>query len=476
MKTRTAFVIAAAMMAVALGCQAQDVELNNIMVDHTSTSLVVKLDVDASALSLKSNEEILVEPAVEFADGRKVELTPVLFAGRNRYIQAERHTSSLDGAILSKGGAIVTIDGMMPYDETMEQGRVVATVLKRGCCKRELEELPLLAGTPWDFHTAAWAFVPELVFLTPEAEGKKVRDLKGRAYVDFRVNRTDIDPSYRNNPRELAVIYATIDSVVSSPDVTLKALSFTGYASPEGPWDNNVRLAKGRTEAVCEYVRSLYDFPRSALSTASVPEDWEGLRRAIEESSYANRDQILAVIDDPSLQPDARDRMLATRFPAEYKEMLRDIYPALRHCDYTINYEVMPFDDTEKILLLVDTDPHKLSLREMFVAAKTLEPGSERYCKVFEKAARMFPTSDVANLNAALSEIQRGDLMQARYFIDRAGELPLSVYTRGALAALEGNVAEARTLLEKAQAMGVEQATAALAQLDMMPQEKSAKE
>lgn len=472
MKTRIAIIIGA-LAAGALGAVAQSVELTNVTVDHTASSLVVKMDVDGSSLSLKSNEEIIVKPVIEFNDGKELELSSVLFAGRNRRIQAERHPEKLDGAILAAAGTVVPIERILPYEDSMEQGRVVARVTKRGCCRKEIEELPLLAGTPWDFHTDARVFIPELVFITPDAESPKIRDLKGSAFIDFRVNRTEIDPVYRSNPRELGVIYATIDSVVNDPDVKLKAISFTGYASPEGPWNNNVRLAKGRTDALCEYVRTLYNFPASALSTSSVPEDWEGLRIAIEKSSYPNKDELLKVINDTSLEPDARDRRLATRFPAEYKEMLRDIYPALRHCDYTINYEIITYDDPEKILALVETAPQKLSLREMFVAAKTLEPGSDRYCRVFETAARMYPSSEIANLNASISEIQRGDLVQARYFADRAGALPLSVYTRGALSALEGNFDEARALLEQARDMGVQEANGALEQLDLMPEKKN---
>lgn len=472
MKTRIAIFMMAMLLCGTLKVMADSVELNNVTVDHTATTFVVKFVVDGSAVKLKSNEELLVEPYVEFNDSNRLELTPVLFAGRNRRIQAERHASSLDGAVIMSAGTTVPVERVYSFEEWMEQGRLMARVTKRGCCSHRLEELPLIAGTPWDFHTDTRDFIPELIFITPEAESPKIRDLKGSAYIDFRVNRTEIDPTYRSNPRELGVIYATIDSVVKDPDVNLKAISFVGYASPEGPWDNNVRLAKGRTTALCDYVRTLYKFPESALSTASVPEDWEGLRKEIEKSSFPNREKILEVIDDSSLAPDAKDRKLATLFPTEYKEILHDIYPALRHCDYTINYEVVTYDDPVKILQLVETAPNKLSLREMFVAAKTLEPGSERYCRVFETAARMYPDSEIANLNAAISEIQRGNLDQARYFIGRTGNLPLSIYTHGALEVLSGNYSEARSLLEQALEAGVNEAAGALEQLDMMQTEK----
>lgn len=440
------------------------VKITDISIEHTESSLVAEYTVDGSLLHLKSNREVLVRPFLYFANGDSLPLQPVLFGGRNRIIQAERHPCQLKSALLKRSGETVTLSQIFPYSDYMENGRIEAVITNRGCCNSESEERISFLNFALK-GKEAFNFSPRYRFITPAAEGKKSRSLAGKAYIDFRVNRTEIDPQYRNNPHELGVIYATIDSVVADPDVSLKSLSFTGYASPEGSYANNTRLAKGRTEALSNFVKNLYNFPESIVKTFSEPEDWNGLYKTVAESNLPSKEAILSLISDLSLDPDTREKSLAKRFPEQYRYIYDTIYPALRHCDYEIQYDVASYDDPATILRLVETNPRKLSLREMFVAANTLEPGSDLYCRVFDTAARLYPESEIANLNAGISEMQRGSLAQAEYFLQRAGESPEAVYARGLLQAFTENYNEARITLAKALELGVEEAEEALGQL-----------
>lgn len=444
--------------------QTLPVRISDVKVEHSETSLISDLVVDGSDLKLKSNEELLVEPELDFGDGHTVRLTPVIFLGHNRKVQAERNPAKFKGMILAEAGRQVPVSAIVPYESWMQTGSARAAVTRRGCCAREYSE-GILTGDGFRF-AEPWKFAPQFRFITPKAEGSKIRNLSGKAYIDFRVNRTEIDPVYRKNPHELAMIYATIDSVRDDADVEIKSMTFTGYASPEGSYSNNERLARERAAALSAYVKTLYAFPDAVVKSSYVPEDWAGLEAAVAQSAYPDREGMLAIIRDTRIEPDARERKFATRYPAEYRELLRDVYPGLRHSDYTIEYTVKSYDDPVKILELLETAPRKLSLREMFVAANTLEPGSDRYCRVFETAARMYPESEVANLNAAISELQGGRTDRAAQFLDRAGNSPEAIYTRGLLAAFNENYTEARTLLTEANKLGIAEAAEALSQLD----------
>ena len=65
------------------------------------------------------------------------------------------------------------------------------------------------------------AWHPALAYIAPQVETVKSRQLSGRAYLDFPVNKTEIYPDYRRNPAELAKIRATIDSVRADKDVNI---------------------------------------------------------------------------------------------------------------------------------------------------------------------------------------------------------------------------------------------------------------
>lgn len=282
-----------------------------------------------------------------------------------------------------------------------------------------------------------------------------MRAMHGEAFVDYVVNTTNIRPDFRNNPVELAKIRATVDSIKSDPDMKITSLSITGFASPEGPYANNVRLAKGRTESLTEYVRKLYAFPTDLMKTSWTPEDWDGLRVYVEKSSLAKKEAILKVIDS-DMEPDAKDHKLKADFPTDYQYMLKNWYPALRRADYTVSFEVRKYADPAEIARVFKANPAKLSLRELFIYAETLDPKSSEYADVLTTAARMYPLDTTANLNAGNCALADGDLAAAAGYLAKAGETPQADYARGVLAAKEGRYDAARVSFDKAAAGGLE--------------------
>ncbi|MBR1449822.1 MAG: DUF3575 domain-containing protein [Prevotella sp.] len=90
----------------------------------------------------------------------------------------------------------------------------------------------------------------------PKAEQEKQRELSGQAFLDFVVNKTDIRRDYRGNATELAKVDRTIDEVRLDPNVSIRHISIHGYASPEGSFQNNVRLAEGRAQAFKDYIQT----------------------------------------------------------------------------------------------------------------------------------------------------------------------------------------------------------------------------
>jgi hypothetical protein len=98
--------------------------------------------------------------------------------------------------------------------------------------------------------------------------------------------------------------------------------------------------------------------------------------------------------------------------------MRREIYPLLRRVDYELAYNVAPIG-IERGKEILKTRPGNLSLNEMFLIAETYASGSPEYNEVFEIAARVFPDSDEANLNAAAIALGRRDATTAERHLNR---------------------------------------------------------
>ena len=146
--------------------------------------------------------------------------------------------------------------------------------------------------------------------------------------------------------------------------------------------------------------------------------------------------------------------------------LLKEVYPGLRHSDYAVKYEVRTYTDINEIKRLIKTQPQKLSLNEMYLAAQDMKLGSEEYNETFEVAVRMFPDDEVANLNAANAAMGRGDMKNAEYYLKKAGNSPQAVYGRGTYAALKKEFDMAEKMFTEAAHRGLADAEEMLKQIE----------
>lgn len=475
LKRYTVFAFAALLLATQAKAnhEMQDsLTASRVTLKRDGSYLTVSMTLHLDGAEAKGDRAILLTPLLENEEANKA-LRPVGIYSRNRYYHyarrdKERMLGGADELSYKDKDKPDTLAYrvIIPYEPWMDGASLTLLRQDYGCCDKVIAEQSQTIGR---FARRA-EFVPQLAYVQPEVERVKVRALAGTAYIDFRVNRTEIRPDYRNNRRELDKIIATIDSVRADKDITVTSLSIKGYASPEGSYAGNARLAAGRTEALKEYVSGLYHFDAGFIRTSSEPEDWEGLRRYVEKSGLAHKQEILALIDSGE-EPDRKERRIRSAYPEDYRILLRDCYPALRRSDYRIEYTIRSFTDVEEMRRVMRTQPQKLSLQELFLVAQDCEPGSREFDEVFDIAVRMYPDDPVANLNAANIALRHKDPKTARRYLAKAGDTPQAVYARGICALLEKNYAEAETLLKQAQAQGIAEADAALKELELMKQE-----
>jgi len=447
------------------------VSVSDMKMEHSGRYLTVEMTLDLKDLKVDGNRAVLLTPRlVNGTDS--LDLPSVGIYGRRRYYHYVRNGESMltgDDELSYKASdkpESIAYNKVLPYEEWMNGAELKLNRSDYGCCRKILARQ---AGAVGNYAEAVEPMMPELVYVTPAAEASKSRSLEGSAFIDFPVNKTTIYPDYRRNTAELGKIRATIDSVRSDRDVTITQVWLKGYASPESPYQHNKELAIGRTAALKNYIQQFYSFPAGTIVTDHEPEDWAGLRRFVELSNLEHRSEILAIIDSDR-EPDNKEWYLKSTYPEEYRFLLHESYPALRHTDYRIAYDIRAYSDVDEIERILSTQPQKLSLNEFYLVAQKYEPGSEKFTEVFETAVRMYPDDETANLNAANAAMQRGDTAAAARYLAKAGNTPEAVYARGALAMLNGDYDTALRYMNEAKDRGISQAEAVIENINKINQ------
>lgn len=439
--------------------------VSNLKVQRADNMLNISADLSLAGIPAGTNRELWIKPILASGDST-VALQTVVLAGKNRYIQGLRHGTALTPSLTwnerKAADRTLSYSASIPYSSWMDGATLSIDLDTKGCCGVKEHHsgftVAAISFTPM-------TFTPAYNWITPQREEVNTREIRGQAYIDFPVRQTSIIPDYRSNAQEIAKIRATIDSIRTDTDVTIRSLSIHGYASPEGSYELNESLARARTEALKDYVEHLYNFAPGIITTAWTAENWEGLRQWLENNSLANSDAILAIMDRQDLTPDAREWKIKSEYPAAYAYLIENVYPSLRRSDYRIEYTVRDFTDTDEIVRIATTHPQHLSLAELFIAARSVPRGSKLYNDLFETAARLYPDSEIANINAANAAMQRDDLDAAAAYLAKAGDSANALYTRGNLEALRGNYAVAGDLFRQAARLKVADAPSALNQI-----------
>lgn len=424
------------------------VSVENLYAGKADSRFVVSFELKLDSLDMPSNRQLVFTPYVAGAGVRRP-MPPIVVNGRRADITYRRCGSSRfpSGvtAVRRKNGTGQTVgySAILPYEEWMRNCNVVIGQDLCGCGDT-------LGSDAVELRRLRTPFMP---YVRPKAEGLKARADSGKAYIDFPVDKTTLYPDYRNNPSELDKIIKSINVVKDDRNTTITRVEIHGYASPESPYDHNAWLAENRAKTLTDYVRRLVDLPDTVFRVSSTPEDWAGLRDYVAGSSLPHRDDILAVIDDASSDPDSREWRIKLGWPDDYRTLLRDCYPGLRHSDYRVDYVVRPFtvDEAREIL---KSNPKLLSLEEMYLVAQSYEPGSPEFNSVMETAVLMYPADPTANLNAACARVESGDYAGAERYLSKAGPTPQALHLRGVIAMLRGDHAGAARLLDAAIAGG----------------------
>ena len=421
MKKKILFLSALMMLAVSGGWAQRNQYAGTIAFeDAYSTKEGNKVVLDARMnldnLDLHRQQMVTVTPVLRSLDRAHVQtFEPVAIIGKTRLKMIKR-AERLEGYIMSpapretlvyskKGIPDVPFHLETVYEPWMRQSELVFLENVTGCLNDELARNEY--RTISNFLPPVFVPTYQVAYATPPAEEVKQRSESYAARINFVVNRYEIRRDYMNNAAVLDEVDKIIRELKNDTNLTITEFKVTGYASPEGAAASNLVLSENRAKAFVNYVQVNHGIPESALQVDWKGDDWDGLRKQMQESNFSDKNRVLDILNNTT---DANQRKTQLRnLGAPYRVLLSDYYPYLRRNEYTIAYVARPFS-VEEARELIKTRPQHLSLNEMFLVANSYPKGSREFKEVFDIAVRMYPESEYARMNSAALDIENGAL------------------------------------------------------------------
>ena len=149
--------------------------------------------------------------------------------------------------------------------------------------------------------------------------------ITGTAHITFPISLAEIQSGYGNNARELGRISKDLHSIMSDSTLTLHNLTIHGFGSIDGPYRLNEKVSRQRTDSVAAFISGMSNLSDGCIVTRSTAEDWKG------------KEEILRIINS-TREPDAKEWLIKSTYPEDYKYLINNCMPQLRRSDYTIKY------------------------------------------------------------------------------------------------------------------------------------------
>ena len=274
---------------------------------------------------------------------------------------------------------------------------------------------------------------------------QRVIDRKQEASVKFLINQANLRSNElkNNSVREFVSMLKRINA--DRERLAIKNVEVQAYASPEGGFAFNDKLANKRQNVSGGYVKQQLKGTniQTDIDAHYTAQDWEGFMKLVQASKIQDKDVILRVL---SMYKDPQEREQQIRNMSEgFRELADGILPELRRSRLIINYQTIGRSD-KQIQQQYVADPMKLSLEELLYAASLTDNVNEKKA-IYKKAAEFYDRDYRAYNNLAALALNEGDEYTANAYLNQAlqanRKAPEAYANKAYMNLLHGEIAEA---------------------------------
>lgn len=364
---------------------------------------------------LKAQETAILTPVLVSDDGKySLSLNPIGVAGKKRYKVLRRRRALHNVRPGEPGEGVDTVyeeedirekgirtEQTVPLEKWMSHGRLICRMSYYGCAEcgpyafmDSVSEMRIPLFSEEDVRYD---------FIEPQEQEKAVPP-PFRVRLEFPVASYRLRRDFRRNSVELDRLERFVSSIEGGTESDALSVLVRGYASPEGSFLRNKTLSEHRAGAVARHISERFPVlaKNGPVAADAGGEDWEGLCEDIKSGDYPEslKKEMLSAIASHERDTEREVALKRIENGKQYRSLLRQVYPGLRHADVVINRQRGERSEAE----LEETfgkDPGALSHRELFRLAAAREDAGKNPTPVYEQAYLHFGREATAILNYA---------------------------------------------------------------------------
>ena len=394
---------------------------------------------------MKKKAMVTVIPELRYGNGQAAQ-------GQAAKFQGEKVEGN-DQTIAYKAGGNYTMKSNFKYVPEMQKSDLYMTFDAYVGKKKKKVEIPAVKVAEGVIATS------ELYKNTLAGSGaciapdtfQRVRDQRQAAQIKFLINQANLRKSElkNNSVKEFVELLKKINA--DKEGLNIKNVEVLAYASPDGGFDFNDKLASKRQDVSVDYAKKQLKSAKvqSDVTGKYTAQDWEGFQELVSKSNIQDKELILRVLSMYQ-DPEQREQEIKN-ISSVYKTLADEILPQLRRSRLTLNYEIIGKSD-EEIANLADSDAKQLNIEELLYAT-TLTKDAAKQEAIFTKATQIYPNDFRAYNNLGKLAYQAGDLNKAESYFKKAlsiKDAPEANMNLGLIALTKGDRTAAESYLSKA--------------------------
>ncbi len=393
---------------------------------------------------MKKKAVVTVTPELRYADGKVARGTSATFQGEK--------VKGNDQTISYKVGGNYTMKSNFAYVPDMLKSELYLTFdAKVGKKSVEVPAVKVANGVIATSMLYTETAENAQACIAPDAF-QRITAQKQDANIKFLIQQANLRRSElkNNSVKEFVELLKRIND--DKKNLNLNNIEISAYASPDGGFELNEKLASNRQKNTEKYLQKelkkiKMESPVDAKYTA---QDWEGFQELVKASNIQDKDVILRVLSMYK-DPEEREQQIKN-MSAGFKELAEGVLPELRRARLTINYEVVGRSN-EEIKEQYNADAKVLTVEELLYAATLTDNATEKE-GIYKTTTQVYPNDARAYNNLATLEFAKGNYSAAKNYAQKA----LSVNAKcqeananlGLIALQAGDVKAAEALIAKA--------------------------